>query len=75
MLGMQRKPHFRVGDFYCPTCNAVYQKTFEREHPFVQWSNDRQACCGVCGRVLQIVTNIIPKGVEVAEMDELAIKS
>jgi hypothetical protein len=71
MLGMHRKAHFQVGDLYCPMCNAVYQKTFEREHVFVAWSSDQRACCGVCGRVLQIITNIIAKGVEVAEVDEL----
>jgi hypothetical protein len=67
---MQR---YTIGDYYCPLCDTVYPDTRDHENAFVYRDDIAgQLCCGVCGRVLQVVTNVIGRAIEVAELDEIA---
>lgn len=62
-----------VGDYYCPLCNTVYPEAHRRANVLVYFDEvAQQLCCGVCGHVVQIVTDARRDFIEVAELDEAA---
>ncbi len=62
-----------IGDYYCPRCDTLYAESHKQETVFVYRDDIAgQVCCGVCGRVLQMVTNVMGRDIEVAELDEIA---